>query len=154
MTNSRREFIKAGVLGGAAVTAGIPLSGQAGEKPTADGPLDILILGGTGFIGSHLVEALQQRSYGEVRCLVRTRLKWLEGLDIVPPEVSAAVREIERRGGAAKLSGAGTLTGAGAGALLVGWPSRLEGDPAEALPGYPCHRAAIGAPGLTIESMA
>ncbi len=42
------------------------------------------VTGGTGFIGSHLVEALQQRGYGEVRCLVRTRLKWLDGLDIVP----------------------------------------------------------------------
>ena len=42
------------------------------------------VTGGTGFIGSHLVEALQQRGYGEVRCLVRTKLKWLEGLDVVP----------------------------------------------------------------------
>lgn len=42
------------------------------------------VTGGTGFIGSHLVEALQQRGYGEVRCLVRTKRKWLEGLDIVP----------------------------------------------------------------------
>ena len=42
------------------------------------------VTGGTGFIGSHLVEALRQRGYGEVRCLVRTRLKWLDGLDIVP----------------------------------------------------------------------
>ena len=47
-------------------------------------PKTAFVTGGTGFIGSHLVEALQQRGYGEVRCLVRTRLKWLEGLDIVP----------------------------------------------------------------------
>ncbi len=42
------------------------------------------VTGGTGFIGSHLVEALQQRGYGEVRCLVRSTRKWLNGLDIVP----------------------------------------------------------------------
>ncbi len=47
-------------------------------------PKTAFVTGGTGFIGSHLVEALQQRGYGEVRCLVRTRLKWLDGLDIVP----------------------------------------------------------------------
>ena len=47
-------------------------------------PKTAFVTGGTGFIGSHLVEALQQRGYDEVRCLVRTRLKWLDGLDIVP----------------------------------------------------------------------
>ncbi len=47
-------------------------------------PKTAFVTGGTGFIGSHLVEALQQRGYGEVRCLVRTKLKWLDGLDIVP----------------------------------------------------------------------
>ncbi len=39
--------------------------------------------GGTGFIGSHLVEALIERGI-EVRCLVRskTNLKWLRGLSV------------------------------------------------------------------------
>ncbi|RMF59491.1 MAG: NAD-dependent epimerase/dehydratase family protein [Bacteroidetes bacterium] len=44
------------------------------------------VTGGTGFVGSHLVEELKRRGYGEVRCLVRSRLKWLDGLDIVPVE--------------------------------------------------------------------
>jgi len=42
------------------------------------------VTGGTGFVGSHLVEALLQRGYTEVRCLVRKDLKWLEGLAITP----------------------------------------------------------------------
>ncbi|MEX0845184.1 MAG: NAD-dependent epimerase/dehydratase family protein [Balneolaceae bacterium] len=40
------------------------------------------VTGGTGFIGSHLVEALiNSPDYTEVRCLVRDREKWLTGLN-------------------------------------------------------------------------
>lgn len=38
--------------------------------------------GGTGFVGSHLVEELLRRDIDEVRCLVRTDPKWLSDLDV------------------------------------------------------------------------
>lgn len=40
------------------------------------------VTGGTGFVGSHLAETLLEQDYDEVRCLVRTKRKWLEGLDV------------------------------------------------------------------------
>ncbi|MEQ9309908.1 MAG: NAD-dependent epimerase/dehydratase family protein [Balneolaceae bacterium] len=40
------------------------------------------VTGGTGFVGSHLVEALiASPKYSEVRCLVRSADKWLTGLE-------------------------------------------------------------------------
>ena len=45
-----------------------------------DSPLAFLT-GGTGFVGSHLAEALLTRGY-RVRALVRSSPKWLDGLDV------------------------------------------------------------------------
>lgn len=43
------------------------------------------VTGGTGFIGSHLVDALLgHQDYPEVRCLVRNNRKWLKDKDIMP----------------------------------------------------------------------
>lgn len=42
----------------------------------------VFVTGGTGFVGSHLVEELLQRKVEEVRCLVRSEPKWLADLDV------------------------------------------------------------------------
>jgi 2'-hydroxyisoflavone reductase len=56
MSSNRREFIKGGLLGSAAVAAGsLPGIAAAAEAEDTSTPLDILVLGGTGFIGPHMV---------------------------------------------------------------------------------------------------
>jgi len=63
MAGSRREFIKAGVLGAAAVASGVPQLAQADAKTQAFKPLNILILGGTGFLGPHMVRETLRRGH-------------------------------------------------------------------------------------------
>src|SRR5690554_3600912 len=42
--------------------------------------MNVFVTGGTGFVGSHLVDALiADPNYNEIRCLVRTDDKWLSG---------------------------------------------------------------------------
>lgn len=75
----------------------------------------------------------------------------LESIDVVHPRVREVIRAIEASGGAAKISGAGGRTGAGAGLVLVvhpdpGWHARF------AVPsGWTPHRVALGAAGLREE---
>ena len=64
MASSRREFIKAGAIGAAAAATGLPLASRADGKEAGQGrPLNILILGGTGFIGPHMVREALRRGH-------------------------------------------------------------------------------------------
>ena len=65
MNRNRRRFVQAGLAGGVGLAAGaIPLPAAAGErkkKPRRD--MDVLILGGTGFIGPHMVRECLRRGH-------------------------------------------------------------------------------------------
>jgi mevalonate kinase len=84
--------------------------------------------------------------------LIREAQACLEELGVVPGEVCAAVRQIEGAGGAAKISGAGSLAGPGAGSLLVYHPDpgRLHG--CAMLKSFPFHAVHLGAPGFREEA--
>lgn len=63
MKNNRREFIKAGTLGAAALSTGVLGLSAPAEAETGNEPLNILILGGTGFIGPHMVREALRRGH-------------------------------------------------------------------------------------------
>lgn len=84
------------------------MSGVGPERPLA------FVTGGTGFVGSHLVEHLLAAGY-RVRCLVRDpeRLKWLEGLpvELAPGALEAAALEPALEGAGAVFHFAGQTRG-------------------------------------------
>ena len=55
MGNNRRDFTKAGFLGRAAATPGAFEPEQPAAAKQLPRPIHLLVLGGTGFIGPHLV---------------------------------------------------------------------------------------------------
>ena len=61
-TTTRRDIIKAGLVGSVAASASLPLMAAVPEDP-ANRPLSILILGGTGFIGPHMVRESLRRGH-------------------------------------------------------------------------------------------
>lgn len=83
--------------------------------------------------------------------LVRDFEAALEELGVVPAPVREIVREVERRGGAAKISGAGALSGRGAGSLLVYHPDGREIDGWTFLAGLEPLRLSLGAEGVRRE---
>ena len=62
MTSNRREFIKNAVAAGSAVALS-PVLSAIGGSPAAGKPLKLLILGGSGFIGPHMVRQALDRGH-------------------------------------------------------------------------------------------
>lgn len=65
---SRRDLLKAGLAGAVALALpgcarSLAGAGGAGSRNTAAEPMDILVLGGTGFLGPHFVEAARARGH-------------------------------------------------------------------------------------------
>ncbi|MBM4188493.1 MAG: NAD-dependent epimerase/dehydratase family protein [Gemmatimonadetes bacterium] len=62
MSSTRREFLKVGATATGALALGIDPS-QGGVIPALAAPLKILVLGGTGFIGPHMVRRARERGH-------------------------------------------------------------------------------------------
>jgi 2'-hydroxyisoflavone reductase len=68
MDKSRRQFIRAGLIGSAAMAGGVipgvtSASGSKEAVPKPGRPLRILVLGGTGYIGPHMVSEFLRRGH-------------------------------------------------------------------------------------------
>ncbi len=63
MTSNRRQFIQAGIAGAAVAATGLPAIAGEYDTRVESTPLDILILGGTGFIGPHMVREALRRGH-------------------------------------------------------------------------------------------
>lgn len=63
MKSNRRQFIKAGILSSTAIATGIPQFARAHDDRADTTALNILILGGTGFIGPHMVREALRRGH-------------------------------------------------------------------------------------------
>jgi mevalonate kinase len=95
--------------------------------------------------------ALLRDDRGALVPIVRRAEAALEAIGVVPGSVCTVIRGIEAAGGAAKISGAGGRTGAGAGLVLVvhpdaAWHARFI-PPA----GWRAHPVRLGAEGLRTE---
>lgn len=83
--------------------------------------------------------------------LIREAQACLEEIGVVPEAVREAVRQIESEGGAAKVSGAGSIAGPGAGSLLVYHPEPESLSACAALRSFPYHAVHLGARGFRQE---
>jgi mevalonate kinase len=94
----------------------------------------------------------EEEDPARVRELIAECEAALEEMGVVPSEVRALVRQVEAAGGAAKISGAGALTGPGAGSLLVYHPHPEWISGWSFLRPFPCHPVHLGAEGLRLET--
>jgi mevalonate kinase len=84
--------------------------------------------------------------------LIRECQACLAELGVVPAEVRALIRRVEAEGGAAKVSGAGSLSGPGAGSVLVYHPETERIAAWPFLQSLSFHSVHLGADGLRRET--
>lgn len=84
--------------------------------------------------------------------LIRECEACLEQLGVVPEAAREVVRRIEAEGGAAKISGAGSLGGPGAGSMLVYHPESEKISGWQFLQPFPFYPVHLGAEGLRRET--
>jgi mevalonate kinase len=87
----------------------------------------------------------------EVVRLLQEQEACLEELGVVPAPIRDIVRRVELEGGAAKISGAGSLAGPGAGSLLVYHSDRERVAGWQFLRSFRFHSVQLGAPGFRRE---
>ena len=63
MNNHRRALLKAGLLGGAVAATGLPAFAHASAHGKKTPAMNLLVLGGTGFIGPHMVREALRRGH-------------------------------------------------------------------------------------------
>jgi mevalonate kinase len=95
-------------------------------------------------------EALEGDDRDGIAPAIREFERCLEEIGVVPRPIRRVVRRLERAGGAAKISGAGALSGDSAGCLLVYAPSLAPPGPVPA--GWRRIDCAMGGPGLRVEA--
>lgn len=70
-------------------------------------------------VTNELEKALTEGEWDDARAAIRANHRLLCRIGVVPEKVRHCIAEIERQGGAAKVCGAGAVSGDGAGALLL-----------------------------------
>jgi mevalonate kinase len=93
---------------------------------------------------------LETGESGDMVPEIRLFERCLEEIGVVPSPVHEAVHRLEQAGGAAKISGAGALSGAAAGCLLVCFPPHAAAVPEPA--GWRRIDTMMGAVGLQLEA--
>ena len=100
-----------------------------------------------------LRQRLESETRGELLGPIRDFEACLEQAGVVPPALCEVVRRIEARGGAAKISGAGALSGTSAGSLLVYHPEPGEVDGWDFLDQFESLDVRMGAEGVRVEAV-
>ncbi|MBY7649959.1 MAG: GHMP kinase [Candidatus Liberibacter europaeus] len=88
-------------------------------------------------VTNHLIENIKKNNISKIYDYISINHSLLQSIGVVPPLISQFIRSIEKMGGSAKVSGAGSIKGTKAGLVLVGGCNPQE---LSSLYGYSCHK--------------